>query len=91
MSKEFPIYPHPVYRPPPKPVKTSIPEIPRSLLDIDPELNMDFEENSPLQEGLISETYQRPHKSCFQEPQKFEGLINTGRLVQKLFYQNRLI
>ena len=44
--KEIPIYPDPVYRPPLKPVKTSTPEIPGSLLDIDPELNTDFEENS---------------------------------------------
>ena len=48
VSKEIPIYPDPVYRPPPKSVKLSIPEIPGSLLDIDPELNTDFEENSPL-------------------------------------------
>ena len=29
---------------------------------------MDFEENSPHQEGAISEIYQRPDKSYFQEP-----------------------
>ena len=27
--------------------------------------------------------YQKPDKPCFQEPQKLESLINTGRLVQK--------
>ena len=53
VSCEIPIYPDPVYRPHPKPVKTPIPEIPGSLLDIDPELNTDFEENSPFQEGVI--------------------------------------
>ena len=68
VSKDIPIYPDPVYRPPPKPVRTSIPEILGSLLDIDPELNSDFEENSPFQEGVISEMYQRPDKSYFQEP-----------------------
>ena len=83
LSKEIPIYPDPVYRPPPKPVKTSITEIPGSLSDIDPELNTDFEDNSPFQ-GVISEMYQRPDKSYFQEPQELEGLINTGSLVQKL-------
>ena len=46
IAREIPIYPDPVYRPPPKPVKTSLPEIPGSLLDTDPELNMDFEDNS---------------------------------------------
>ena len=42
-----------------------MPKIPGSLSDIDPELNTDFEENSPFQEGVISETYQRPDKSYF--------------------------
>ena len=31
----------------------------------------------------IPETYQRPDKSFFQEPQELEGLVNTDRLVQK--------
>ena len=57
--------------------------IPGSLLDIDPEQNTNFEENSPFQESVISETYQRLDKSYFQEPQELESLINTGMLVQK--------
>ena len=44
---------------------------------------MDFEDNSPFQEGILSETYQRIDKSYFQESQELESLINTGRLVQK--------
>ena len=83
VSREISIYPGPVYRPHPKPVKLPILEIPRSLLDIDPDINMDFEENSPFQEGVISETYQKPDKSYFQEPQELVIIINTGRLVQK--------
>ena len=51
-------------------------------MDINSELNTDFEENSLFQEGVISETYQRPDKSFFQEPQELESLISTGRLVQ---------
>ena len=69
--------------PQPKPVKTSVPNIPGSLSDIDAKPTIDFEENSLFQEGVISETYQRPDKSYFQEPQKLESLINTGWLVQK--------
>ena len=42
VSKEITIYPNLVYRPPPKPVKISIPDIPGSLLEIDPEMNTDF-------------------------------------------------
>ena len=34
-------------------------------MDINPELNTDFEENSPFQEGVISETYQRQVESFF--------------------------
>ena len=44
---------------------------------------MDFKENSIFQEGVISETYQRPDKSYFQEPQELDSLINAGKLVQK--------
>ena len=52
-------------------------------MDIDSELNTDLKDNSPYQEGVISESYQRPYKSYFQEPQELECLINTDRLVQK--------
>ena len=83
VSREIPIYPDPVYRFPLKPVKLPIPKIPRSLSDIDPEINMDFEENSHFQEGVISETYLMPDESYLQELQKLESLINIGRLVQK--------
>ena len=40
-------------------------------------------ENSPFQEGVTSEAYQRPDKSFFQEPQELSSLINSGNLVQK--------
>ena len=82
VGKEIPFYPDPVYRPPPKPVKTSLPNIPGSM-DINPELSTDFEEIFPFQEGVILEMYQRLDKSIFQEPWELESLIRTGRLVQK--------
>ena len=44
---------------------------------------MDFEENSPYQEGVISEMYQTPDRSYFQEPPELDTLISTGKLVQK--------
>ena len=46
-------------------------------------INLDFKENSPFQEGVISETYQRPNKSFFQEPQDLNRLVNTSNLIQK--------
>ena len=65
INRKIHAYPNPTYKPPPKPVKLSMPEVHRSLLDFDPEIHKDFEEYSPYQEGVISETYQRPDKSYF--------------------------
>ena len=45
--------------------------------------DLEFEENSLCQEGIISKTYQRPDKSYFQELQELGNLVNTGRLVHK--------
>ena len=64
-------------RPPPKPIRISTNEIPESM-DINPALYTDFEENSSFHDGVILETYQRPYKE-----EELEGLISTGRLVQK--------
>ena len=33
-------------------------------------INLDFEENSPFQEGIISETIQRPDKSFFSKSER---------------------
>ena len=82
MIKDIPFYPDPTYRPHTKPVR-----IPTSgsteNIDISLELNINFEENSPFQEGVILEEYHRPDKLFFQEPHKLEGLVNTGNLIQK--------
>ena len=79
--KDIPFYPDPTYRPPPKPVEIPTQKVSQSL-DNNPEINMDFEENSPFQEGVISEIYQRPDKSFFQEPRELQSLVNTDNLVQ---------
>ena len=67
---DVPFHPGPVYRLPPKPIRhdTSIQHSLQSLSIIDvinPNINLDFEENSPFQEGVMSETFQRPDKSFF--------------------------
>ena len=72
----------PIYRPPPKPTEISLQEIPRMLTDLDTGINTDFEENSPYQKGVISETYQRPNRSYFHEPPELECLVSTGKVVQ---------
>ena len=50
--------------------------------NVSSDINLDFEENSPFQEGVISEAYLRPDRSFFQEPQEFNNLINTGNLIK---------
>ena len=54
-----------------------------SKADTNPRIDLEFTENSPYQEGIISETYQRLDKSYFQEPPELENLVNASRLVQK--------
>ena len=83
VTREIPTYPNPMYRPPPKPVEKPIQDMPGRLTDLDMDINNDIEENSPYQEGIISETYQIPNRSYFQEPPELGSLINTGRLLHK--------
>ena len=45
--------------------------------------NADIGENSPFQEGIISETYERPDNSYVWEPYALKDLIDTTKLVQK--------
>ena len=52
-------------------------------MDLVLEINKDFEENSPYQEGIISEIYQRPDKSQLLEPPELADLINTNNIVQQ--------
>ena len=48
-----------------------------------PNVNFDFEENSPFQEGVMSETFQRLDKSFFQNPKELGDLINKENLVHR--------
>ena len=50
---------------------------------VSPNANLDFEENSPFQEGIVSETFQRLDKSFFQNPKELEDLIDKGNLIHK--------
>ena len=47
------------------------------------DINFDFEENSPFQEGVMSKTFQRPDKSFFQKPKELRDLINKGNFIHK--------
>ena len=79
-----PAYHDPYARPPSRPpdVTNSI-DSQKDLLDTDVDRNVDIEENSPFQEDIISETYERPDKSYVQEPYELKDLIDTTKLVQK--------
>ena len=71
-------------RPPPRPpdVTNSI-DSQKDLLETDLDRNVDIEENSPFQEGIISEMYEGPDRSYVQEPYKLKDLIDSTKLVQK--------
>ena len=45
--------------------------------------NLDIEENSPFQEGVISETIQKPDKTFFQKRKSLDDIIDTGNLIHK--------
>ena len=79
-----PSYHDPYTRPPPKRPDTSDPsDNQKDLLDNDLDRKVEIEENSPFQEGIISETYERPDNSYVQEPQELTDLIDTTKLIQK--------
>ena len=80
---QVPFYPDPLIEPPPRQPDTKTLDNRRTTLDLGLDINKDFEENPPYQEGIISETYQRPNKSQLLEPPELADLINTNNLVQK--------
>ena len=72
----------------PDPITRSLPR-PPELIDkraepkqsIGPTPNIDFEENSPYQEGIISKMYINPDQSYFEKPQ--ELIQNTGHYKEE--------
>ena len=79
-----PPYHDPYSRLPPRPpdVTDSIDSW-KDLLDSDLDRNVDVEENSPFQEGIISEIYERLDTSYVQEPHELKDLIDTTKVIQK--------
>ena len=75
-----PFHPDPTYRPLPKPIRSNVTRSQESSQsspsseNISSDINLDFEENSPFQEGVILETYQRLYKSFFQEPRELNDI-----------------
>ena len=75
-SEMLPLYLAPQSRPPPKPPDNL------SKKQEAESLKIDIEENSPFQESIISEVYERPDKSYFQEPIELKDLIDTNNIIQ---------
>ena len=79
-----PSYHNPYTRPPPKPPDVLDPlDSWKDLLGRDLDRKVEIEENSPFQEGIILEIYERPDNSYMQEPQELTDLIDTTKLIQK--------
>ena len=51
--------------------------------NLGPEPNVDFEENSPHLEGIITEMYVAPDQSYLEQPQELIKSVNTSKVVQK--------
>ena len=45
--------------------------------------SIDFEENSPHQEGIITEMYKSPDKSYLEQPQELTDLVDRTELIHK--------
>ena len=82
-DRELSFYQTQFIGPSPRPPENLWPQSPESKPGTRPKIDIEFEQNSLYQEGIISEAYQRPDKSYLQEPKESKSLVNTGRLVQK--------
>ena len=80
---DVPFHMDPLLRPPKQlPIKQNITQNIQEI-NPNPNINLDFEENSPFQEGIMSETFQTPDKSFFQNLKELGDLINRENLVHK--------
>ena len=52
-----------------------------------PDLRMDIEENSPHQEGIITQSYVAPDQSYLEQPQELIQLANTLKVIQRHLLQ----
>ena len=73
----LPPYLVPQNRPPPKP-----PDNLSKKQQVVESSKIEIEENSPFQESIISEVYERPDKSFFQELTELKDLIDTNNIIQ---------
>ena len=69
-----------VISPPPRPPDLLGPT-PKINTGIGPNLN--FEENSPHEEGIITETYESPDKSYLEQAQELADIVDSTKLMHK--------
>ena len=74
-APDVPLYPDPFLKPSTQQNTNKI--------SYDPNINLYFEENLPFQEGIMSETFQRPDKPFFQNPKELGEVINKENLMHK--------
>ena len=74
------VYSQPFTRPPPRPpdLSQSNPKVTEQI-----EINIDFEENSPHQEGIITKMYEHPDKSYLEQPQELSDLVDSTKILHK--------
>ena len=77
-ESKIPIYPNQITKPIPKLTERVTHNDRQADLELDLEINRDFEENLPYQEGIISEIYQRPHKSQIVNPPELTLIMPRG-------------
>ena len=71
---DVPFHPGLTYRLPPKSIRSNMPrsqessQTSSSVENINPDINLDFEENSPFQEGVISETFKDQTNNSVKTP-----------------------
>ena len=82
-TRETPSYINPIVRPSPRPPDLDDNNRRDSRPNLITDPNIDFEENSPHQDGIISQTYESPDKSYIKESHELADLIDTSKLVQK--------
>ena len=76
---------HPIVMPPNVRLPPKPPNVDNATTspNLGPESNIDFEENSPHQEGIITETKVVPDQSYLEQLQELIKLVNTSKAVQK--------
>ena len=79
---DVPFHLDPILKPPIQPIKQNMTHE-QNLQNINHNINFDFKENSPFQEGIMSETFQRLDKSFFPRSKELGDLLNKGNFVHK--------